>query len=190
MKHHLLAAGRAIRRTGARLRADKRGVSAIEFALILPIMLLLYLGLTELSQAIGIKRKVTLTAHALSDLASNPKAGRSINQSEIDNILNAAAAVIMPYSAMPLTVTVTAINIDKDGKATVGWSKTRGGSEHEVGTPMTIPATLAVPNSQLILSEAAYAYTPAIGYTISGTLTLSDKLYMAPRIGAITWSNS
>jgi hypothetical protein len=47
---------------------------------------------------------------------------------------------------------------------------------------MTIPAALDVPNTQLIYSEVTYAYKPIVGYTISGTLTLSDHMYMSPRI--------
>ena len=43
--------------------------------------------------------------------------------------------------------------------------------------------------SWLLLAEASYAYTPAVGYTISGTLTLSDKMYMAPRISAPTYND-
>ena len=57
-----------------RLVRDIRGVSAVEFALVLPLMVALYLGLAEASQAIAIDRKVTLTAHALSDLASQARA--------------------------------------------------------------------------------------------------------------------
>ncbi|HWM81821.1 MAG TPA: TadE/TadG family type IV pilus assembly protein [Pseudolabrys sp.] len=185
MRNHSIAIMQAFRQTGARLRGDRRGVSAVEFALILPVMISLYLGLTEVSQGIGIKRKVTLTAHALSDLASNPAAGRTITEAEVASVLTAATAVIAPYPAAPLTVTVTAVNIDKNGKATVGWS--RGGAQHSPGGGVTIPSALAVPNSQLIMSEVSYAYTPAIGHAITGTLTLSDKLYMAPRRGdAIT----
>ena len=41
-----------------------------------------------------------------------------------------------------------------------------------------------MPNSQLIFGEVTYAYTPIVGYTITGTLTLSDHMYMSPRITA------
>lgn len=168
----------------SRLACDTRGVSAVEFALVLPLMIALYLGLAEISQAIGINRKVSLTAHALSDLAS--QATSTISNADMTNILNAASAVMTPYSTAPLAVTVSAINVDTNGKTTIGWSDTLGGTARAVGSSVTIPSALAVPSSQLILAEAAYAYKPAIGYTITGTLTLSDKLYMSPRINNIT----
>lgn len=37
-------------------------------------------------------------------------------------------------------------------------------------------------STQLILAEASYAYTPIVGTSISGTVTLSDRMFMSPRI--------
>jgi Flp pilus assembly protein TadG len=166
------------------LLRDKRGVSAVEFALVLPIMISLYLGLGEIATGVGIDRKVALTARALSDLCS--QATSTISNSEMSNILDATTSVMAPYSTTPLKVVVTAINIDSSGKATVGWSDTRGGTARAVGSTVTIPSALAIPSTQLILSEVTYGYQPAIGFTITGTLTLSEKLYMSPRVNNIT----
>ena len=50
-----------LERCGQRLSSlagDQRGVSAVEFALLLPLMLALYLGVVEVSQGIGADRKV------------------------------------------------------------------------------------------------------------------------------------
>lgn len=163
---------------------DVRGVSAVEFALVLPLMIGLYLGLTEISQAIAIDRKVTLTARALSDLAS--QAPSTISNADMTNILNAGTSVMAPFVTTTLAVTVSAINIDSTGKATIGWSDTRGGTARSVGSSITIPSALATPSSQLILSEVSYGYKPAIGYTITGTLTMTDKMYMTPRVNKIT----
>jgi len=174
-----------VRRVRAfKLLRDERGVSAVEFALVLPIMVAMYLGLSEVSQAVAIDRKLSLTARALSDLASQSPS--SISNADMTNILDASTAVMAPYSISPLHITVSAINIDADGKATVGWSDTRGGTARAVGSSVTVPSALATPNSQLIFSEVSYGFTPAVGYTITGTLTMSDKIYMTPRVNKIT----
>ena len=78
-----------------RLASDERGVSAVEFALLLPLMLTLYLGTVEVSQGIAADRKVTLTARTVADLVAQVS---SINNTDMTNSLNAAAAVIAPYS--------------------------------------------------------------------------------------------
>jgi len=167
-----------------RLVRDIRGVSAVEFALVLPLMVALYLGLAEASQAIAIDRKVTLTAHALSDLAS--QAPSSISNADMTNILNASTSIMAPFSTTTLSITVSAINIDSAGKATVGWSDTRGGTARSVGSTVTVPTALATPSSQLILSEVSFGFKPAVGYTITGTLTMSDQMYTVPRVNKIT----
>ena len=73
---------------------DERGVSAVEFALLLPLMLALYLGAVELSQGIAADRKVTLTSRTVADLVSQVT---NINNAGMTNSLNAAAAVMAPY---------------------------------------------------------------------------------------------
>src|SRR5438105_1994404 len=83
---------------------DRRGVSAVEFAMLLPLMVTLYLGSVEISQGVGIDRKVTLTTRAVADLASQMS---SINNTDMTNLLSASSSVIAPYDATRLTVRVS-----------------------------------------------------------------------------------
>jgi Flp pilus assembly protein TadG len=162
-----------------RLARDERGVSAVEFAMLLPLMLTLYLGAVEISQGIAADRKVTLTARTVADLVSQTT---SINNAEMLNSLNASSAVMAPYPVGNLKVTVTSVKIDAQGKATVDWSDSFNGTPRAKGSSVTVPTALNVPNSWLVWSEVQYAYTPTIGYVISGTLTLKDQIYMRPRL--------
>jgi Flp pilus assembly protein TadG len=167
------------RRRAARLQSDERGVSAVEFALLLPLMLTLYLGAVEISQAISADRKVTLTSRTMADLVSQVS---SIDSGGLGDVFNASTSVMAPFTTTPLKVTVTSVSIDANNKATVAWSCTRGGTARTVGSTVTVPAALNAANSSLIWSEVSYVYTPAVGYIITGPLTLTDQLYMAPRI--------
>jgi Flp pilus assembly protein TadG len=179
----------------ARFAGDRRGVSAVEFALLAPIMVALYLGLVEISDGIGADRKVSMIASTLANLtasctSSNTNSGgcpnNQLSATEMDNILDASSAIISPYSVAKLVLTVSCLNIDSDKNVTVKWSATRNGAARS-GT-ITIPADLQVPGTQLILAEASYAYTPVIGYTITGTLDLSDRMYMGPRVSAPSYN--
>jgi Flp pilus assembly protein TadG len=163
----------------SRLSADERGVSAVEFALILPLMLTMYFGAVEVSTGIAIDRKVTLTARAVCDLVSQ---STTINNSAMTAILNASQAVMAPYSTGSAKVTVTLISIDNTGKATVAWSDSLNGTARTKGSAVTLPSALAVPNSSLILGEVDYNYTPTIGYVLTGSMTLHDQIYMRPRL--------
>jgi len=169
----------------SRLTRDSRGVSAVEFALLAPVMLGLYFGCAEVATGVGTDRKVSLISAALANLTAQ---ATSISTTDMSNILDASSAIISPYDSTKLKMTVTCIKIDGSKNATVKWSVTRGGTAN-TGT-ISIPSALAVANSWLILSQASYAYTPTVGYTISGTLTLSDQMYMTPRISPPTYGTT
>jgi Flp pilus assembly protein TadG len=171
-----------------RLAEDRRGVSAVEFAMLLPLMITLYLGAVEVSQGIGIDRKITLTTRTVADLASQVS---SINNADMTNMLNASATVIAPYDTAPLKVTVSAVAIDANGVAKVTWSDTLGGTKRAVGSTVTLPTAINVPNTTLIWSEVNYNYKPTIGYVITGTLNLADQIWMRPRLSdTVTRVNS
>lgn len=169
----------------SRYARDRRGVSAVEFALLAPVMIGLYFGCAETSIGVGMDRKVSLISAALANLSAQ---ATTISTSDMTNILDASGAIISPYDASKLKMTITCIKIDANKSSSVKWSVTRNGTANSGN--ITIPSALAVANSTLILSEASYAYTPAVGYTITGTLTLADKMYMTPRISAPTYGST
>ena len=162
-----------------RLAQDRRGVSAVEFAMLLPLMVTLYLGSVEISQGVGIDRKVTLASRTVTDLASQVS---TIASADMTNILNASSSVIAPYDASKLKVTVSAVTIDASAVAKIAWSCTLNGTKRAVGSTVTLPAALNVANTTLVWGEVSYAYTPTIGYVVTGTLNLSDQIYMRPRL--------
>jgi Flp pilus assembly protein TadG len=61
---------------GGRLRRDRRGLAAVEFALVVPLMLVLFFGALEFSSGVAVDRKVTLVARTLSDLTTQLKEDR------------------------------------------------------------------------------------------------------------------
>jgi Flp pilus assembly protein TadG len=166
-------------RWARRFTADTRGVSAVEFALLLPLMLTMYLGGSEVANAVATSRKVTLVSRTVADLASQ---SASITDISMTNILNASAAVISPYASSKLKVTVSEVKIDGNGNATVVWSDTLGGTKHNTGASVTLPDALKVNNTWLIWSEAEFSYEPTFGSGITGSLALKDRMYMRPRL--------
>ncbi len=170
---------RSIERRVRHLAGDERGVSAVEFAMLLPLMLTLYLGAVEVSQGVGADRKATLTARTICDLVSQVA---SISDADMTNALNAASSVMVPFPVANLKVTVTSVKIDASGNATVDWSSTLNGTARGKGSTVTLPAALAVPSTSLIWSEVQYTYKPVVGYVVTGTLTLKDQIYMRPRL--------
>lgn len=160
---------------------DAKASAAIEFALIVPVMLTIYIGGSTVTEAISVNRKVTLVAHAVADLTAQ---ANSLTNTEISNILNAASAIVYPYSNTPMAVTVTSIKIDSNKKATVIWSKTLNGTQRSGDVTSKIPTDLKEAESCLIWGEATYVFKPVVGYVISGTINLGDETFMRPRQAA------
>lgn len=167
---------------------DRGGMAAVEFALILPFMLTIYIGGVEIGDGFAINTKVTEVAHSVADLASQYV---TIDNSDISNILGASSSIIAPYSTSNIVVTVSEVTTNASGAATVTWSDSLNGTARTVGQAITLPASLRQPNISLILGEVSYSYTPNLGYTITGTITLSDSFYLYPRLSnSVTRVNS
>jgi len=169
---------RARRSIRAWLR-DHRGLAAVEFAFALPILLLMYLGGFQLSDAIACNRKVTITARAVADLTSQYA---TLAPSDADTILNASAQIMAPYKASNALVRVSEIYVKDASTATVVWSRAVHGQALKAGAPFKIPPSIVTPDTYLIYSEVNYAYVPPVIYGIVGPLSLSDAIYMTPRI--------
>lgn len=172
---------RSLRRRCAEFAGDGRAVSSIEFAILAPLMITIYLGGVEITQAVTADRKTTLVARTIADLVSQ---STCVSNADMTNILNASAAVASPFPTSNLRVVVSNVAIDNAGKATIAWSDTLNGTARAVGQVITLSSTLAIPNTSLIWGETYYDYKPTVGYVVTGTLTMYDQIYMKPRQSA------
>jgi Flp pilus assembly protein TadG len=156
----------------------ERGLAAVEFAAILPFMLTVYLGGIEVGIGVALDRKIAITTRAVADLASRYT---TIKNADMTGILGATSTIIQPYAATPLAVTVSQVTVDANGKATIAWSDSLNGTARTVGSPVTLPGTLATPNAWYVWGEVKYTYTPTLGYALTGSWTLTNQIFMSPR---------
>jgi len=182
-------------------------VAALEFAIVVPFMLVLLVGGVELGDGMAINVKVSATAHSVADMVTQ---NTSLSTASMQNILTGATAIIAPYpvNSNQLTVTVSEVSSDANGNLTLQWSQSYNGTSFGPGRtnltnpPLTVPTSLngAVgnannPNNQndqvsFIVGEVSYAYTPNLGYTISGTVNLHDTYWLFPRCSTDSPANS
>jgi Flp pilus assembly protein TadG len=166
------------RLSAASLMEDRRGIAATEFALIVPIMLVMFFGTVEFSSGIAVDRKVTLMARTLADLTSQ---SLSVADSDLTNFFNASNAIMTPYDGTPSQSTISELYVDPQTlQARVEWSQ--GAAPRANLSPVTIPTALAVGGTYLIFSEVSYLYVPAVGYVMAKAgITLHDVAYTRPR---------
>lgn len=170
-----------ITRLRARLRAFARaegGVSAIEFAMLLPVMLTMYIGAVELSHGLTIDRRVTSVASAVADLTAQVE---EVDDDTVQDIFEASSSIMTPYPVNPLSIVLTSVVADEDNKTTVAWSEARNDTAREEGSDVTLPEGLTQPFSSVIVAEVSYTYNPPAGEYVTGSVTLNDTFYLRPR---------
>ena len=164
MKPRLKLTARMALRT--QFMRDRRGVSAIEFALIAPILILLYVGVAEIGNALTIFRRTSTVAMTASDLTAQVK---KVSTDDLKDIVAASSSILAPYgstSPTPLKIVISSVVADQDNKTTVAWSyASSGASALGEKSDYPVPTGLTEPNSSVIVAEITYAFTPLLGLT-------------------------
>ena len=174
----ILSCVRRAQHVALRLRHDCRGIAAVEFAVIVPMMLVMFFGTIEISSGVAVDRKVTLVSRTISDLASQ---STSVQDSDISNFFTIGNAIMTPFSPTPIVATVSELYVDPTTLvARVQWSK--GSAARVQGSAVTVPVGLKAPGTYLLFSEVNYRYVPTVGYVMGRAgVTLSDQTYTRPR---------
>ena len=161
-----------------RFKRSEQGVTLIEFALIFPIMILLFIGLVEFGEAFSVNRKISNAASTVSDLISQES---SISNAELQDIAIVASEIVKPYRTAPFSLRIISVVAnDTNTSATVAWTYPSG--TPAVGSVYPLPGgqRLTEANSSLIVAETSYAFTPSVGYFV-GAITLNGVAYFRPR---------
>jgi Flp pilus assembly protein TadG len=175
---------RKCRDGGGHFAGATEGASLIEFTLVFPIMIMLFAGVVEFSEAFAVNRKLANAAATVSDLISQrPK----VSTGDLADVATVADALLAPYSAANLGVVISSVEADQKGATKVGWSYARGVgvSARGQGSAFSTPAGLTEPGSSIIVAETSYRFTPTIGMYLTGTITLTGEAYFRPRVSRV-----
>lgn len=154
------------------------GVSAVEFALVLPVMLATFFGISEVANYVLAARKAANAASTAADLVAQDT---MITDDEMDDIMASLSVVIMPFNPASAQIRITEVDADDKGKTTVAWSDARHTSPRTPGSAITVPDGI-VPNSQgVIMAEISFTYQTLFGMYLNDGMTVSDKFYLKPR---------
>lgn len=171
-------------RLGMRFALDRRGVAAVEFALIAPIMLLFYFGLAEFTQAMIAERKAIRTASAIGDLVAQNDAIAPTGAGGISDVFNIASVLMKPFpTGTKLKLCVASVSADAQGKKTVDWSKNQNDTTcpGQGPTTMVISSDLLAANQSVIMSRVIYSYTSPMNETLKVNPTFTKTYYLRPR---------
>ena len=181
-----------------KLRQSEAGISAVEFALIAPLMVVIYFGCIELSMAMTLDRKVTGATAALGDLTARAS---SITNDDLSDIFEATRMVMQPNDISLASMRITSLENDgsdttpSDGTtdSVVVWSDRCGTGLNALAADdiVQVPDDLIPAGGTLIMAEIQFPYTSPIGFFFSSAKTLSDTFYLRPRrVDSITRDSS
>lgn len=149
--------------------SNQKGIAAVEFALIAPVLLFLYLGATDLTQALAIDRKLGIFASTVSDLVAQEK---QISDNDIKGLVEAGAAIMRPFPTDDTALLLTIFQV-KDGSSSVtcNWPDRSG------------PNAGILPDEIMGLAEGQYVvlasarddYKPMFGTIFNTSMPLEQR---------------
>ncbi|MEX3011042.1 TadE/TadG family type IV pilus assembly protein [Hoeflea sp. TYP-13] len=168
------------------LLRDRRGVGAVEFAFVAPILVVLYIGAVEMTVALSVDTKVSRAGNITLDLITQ---GTSTSRAELAAMPDVATSILAPYTGANVELKYTAITVSDDGtKATVNWSWGNLTTKpYTAGAEITIPASLMIAEAFYIRGEILNTHDFLTSIPFMGSnatsLDLNETYYMRPRLG-------
>lgn len=185
-----------------RFIGSTRAVAALEFAMIMPVLLLLFLGSFDAGNAIVVYAKVRAATYSLASITNQYGDGTNPNYPPISTtimttITGATTAILAPYSSSSATAIISQIKATSATAAVVSWSYAVNGTALTPGNPYTnLPANFAANSCNgtypcyAIFAQVSYPFSPLFGAFLTGPITLADSLYTTPRVSVCVQYNS
>lgn len=159
------------------LAGDERGISAVEFAMLAPVLIAFYLGLSEFCQGYMAQKRMGHASAMVADLVAQEE---SVTAATVDDVFDIGTLIMKPFSAATLQQRVSSIS-RTGGVATVDWSRSDGMTARTVGSTVTLPADLIADGESIIMSEATYDYDSPADYLMPAITRFSHSYYLRPR---------
>lgn len=163
---------------------DESGVSAVEFALVLPFLMTLFLGFAEVAKGTHVSTRVSKVASTVADIISQ---SASLTIPEVEAALKAAHAVAGASAAGTMTVEVVGVNVASNGTTSVLWARGINSTNLPARwSSYDLPAELRSEAGFIVASRANYKHLPIVASSLIGTLEMEKKFYFIPRSGTMT----
>lgn len=160
---------------------DAGGMVAVEFALLIPVMLTMYFGTLETTNAMTAARRVTNVAQTAGDLTAQVT---NVTTSDMNDIFAASTAILAPFPTNVVKITVSSVVASSSNASDtkVAWSDAYGGATaRSTNSAVTLPTGLTTPGSSVIMVEVTYNYTSPIASFITGPIAMHEVAYLKPR---------
>ena len=153
---------------------DCSAVAVVEFAIVMPLMLMLTMGTFEATRAVRAKMKADFAAQTLADLIA---AQNSVNAAALTNFCNGAQMVMVPYVTTSLKAAIASVT-----NGTVDWTDNTCGTATAISNPASVATTLSNGGgNSVIIVQTTYSYTSPLSYLMPASITLTQTAFARPR---------
>jgi Flp pilus assembly protein TadG len=165
----------------SRFWRDRRGVSAVEFALIAPVLIIFYFGMAEMTQAMLAQRRLSHLAASIGDIVARDQ---QLTDARVADLFSVGNVLMSPFPTSTLRLCLVSIVSDANGKDVVAWSDP---SNAPVDCParndvLDIPVSVLPAGKSVIMSKASYEYNSVFKFMIPQALTFRRTYYLKPRL--------
>lgn len=154
----------------------ERGIAAVEFAMLAPILLVIYLGAVDLTQGLSADRKLGLAVSTVSDLVAR-KDG-NVTLTELNTYFSSVDAIMRPFDGDEVQMRLSIVKVDAGGNATVADTETFNGAEPlSIGSSFELTPELATlaRDRYVVVAEGWHSYQPMIGYVFQSDMDLYKR---------------
>lgn len=162
----------------ARFRRAKDGLAAVEFAMLAPVMVAMFLGSIELTDSLACKQKVTGMAATAADLVAQET---SVSTTDINNVFSAINSIVYPYPVSGLKIVITSLSYSTATTGKVVWSDAQNATARTVNSTVTVPSGVITSGGSVILVEVTYPYTSTLAKYLASTTNMTSTFYARPR---------
>jgi Flp pilus assembly protein TadG len=163
---------------GHRFAAATSGMAATEFAMIAPVMIVLWFGATEIANAYDANTKVTSVASTAADLVAQEKI---VCDAEMDDVFAALNSLMFPFSSTGMEITISSLIDNGNGTVKVDWSDAQNATPRTENSSVTIPAGLVTTGGSVIMAEVKFTYHSPAPHFFPTPTPMTDTYYLHPR---------
>jgi Flp pilus assembly protein TadG len=183
-----------VARFARRLRKDNEGVAAVEFGIIAPLLLVMLVGVIEITRAVSIDRRFGQVTSLVADLVARES---NVTASDVNGIYGIVQHVmgvwgtqtlkleVIPVQAHPTNATIRKVYAQGTNRPTYG-----GAAQKSFGADYSLPDDLLAPGASVIVVEAEYTFNPLIVNDFISSQVWKDKATLAPRESCVDFDDN
>jgi len=180
VRPHTTMGARASHRKRCRILRDCHGIALLEAAIVFPVLIILFFGVSELSEGFTASRRVSAAAYTAADLVARLQ---TVSSSDLTALKSMIDETIKPMPVATVAMVVTSVVADENNVTTVAWSDALGSgvTAYAPGSSITLPAGLTAPNTSIIYAQITYTFQSTLSTFIVGGVPLQAQAYQQPR---------